>query len=321
MSNAHPCSVSVCQARRVSFDLIVCADWSKHPANRAVWMAAPAIKEIRRLEPTPGEPWTVARVLEHTTRLVGTAGSALVSFDAPIGVPDSYLAAARAEFGASAAATFLDWLPLAAASCEFWDPVRSPADWSVRRPFFVVPKGKGSLDGFNGVAAAAGIELRRDVEFASQGKSVFAFGLPGQVAPAAQALWRELLKARNDFTSLVVWPFEGSLDVREQGGLVVAENYPRAAYGTALSAELPAKPRALSKTKQPTRAAEVINLQTSLWLADSGVSLNDLPAAVASEDDFDALMTVTALLRLTLAGRPLTHSTPDCVCEGGILGA
>jgi hypothetical protein len=57
----------------VSFDLIVCADWSKHPANRAAWAAAPATKEVRRLDPTPGEPWTVARVIEHTTRLVGTA--------------------------------------------------------------------------------------------------------------------------------------------------------------------------------------------------------------------------------------------------------
>jgi hypothetical protein len=305
----------------VSFDLIVCADWSKLPAKRAVWVAAPATKEVRRLEPTPGEPWTVARVLERTTRLVGTAGSALVSFDAPIGVPESYLDAARTDFGASAAATFLDWLPLADASREFWDPVLSPAAWSVRRPFFVVPKGKGSLGAFNRAAAAAGIELRRDVEFASHGQSVFAFGLPGQVAPAAQALWRELVKARNDFTGLVVWPFEGPLDVREHGGLVVAENYPRAAYGTALSAELPAKPRTLFKTQQRTRTAEVINLQASPWLADFGVSLSDLSAAVASEDDFDALMTVAALLRLTLAGQPLTHSTPDCVSEGGILGA
>jgi hypothetical protein len=65
----------------------------------------------------------------------------------------------------------------------------------------------------------------------------------------------------------------------------------------------------------------VINLQTSAWIAGFGVALNDLPAAVASEDDFDALMTVTALLRLTLAGRPLTRSPPDRVCEGGILGA
>jgi hypothetical protein len=51
------------------------------------------------------------------------------------------------------------------------------------------------------------------------------------------------------------------------------------------------------------------------------VSLHDLPAAVESEDDVVALMTVAALLRLTLAGKPLTHSLPDRVSEGGILGA
>ena len=310
----------MCQARRVSFDLIVCADWSKHPAKRAVWVATPATAEIRRMEPTPGDPWTIGRVLEHTTRLVGTAGSALVAFDAPIGVPESYLAAARADLGMSEAATFLDWLPLADASPRFWDPVQSPAAWSVRRPFFV-PKGKGSLGAFTEAAKAAGIELRRDVEFATHGKSVFAFGLPGQVAPAAQALWRELLQARQDSTGLAVWPFEGSLDIREQCGLVVAEMYPRAAYGTALSDVLPAKPRALSKTKQPTRDAEVGNLEASPWVADFGVTLDDLPAARASEDDFDALMTAAALLRLTLTGQPLTRSTPDRVSEGGILGA
>lgn len=166
-----------------------------------------------------------------------------------------------------------------------------------------------------------GIKLRRHVECATHGKSVFAFGLPGQVAPAAQALWRELLKARHDFTDLVVWPFEGSLDIRENDGLVVAEMYPRAAYGTALSAELPARPRALGKTKQPTRDAEVCNLLASPWLAEFGVTLDDLPAARAGEDDFDALMTAAALLRLTLAGQPLVRSMPDPVSEGGILGA
>jgi hypothetical protein len=304
----------------MSFDLIVCADWSARPASRAAWMAAPGTKELRRLEPARGEPWTVTRVLERARGLVGTAGSALVSFDAPIGVPESYLAAARAEFGASADANFLEWLPLAAAAPEFWDPVRSAADWSVRRPFFVVPAGKGSLSEFNRTAAAMDIELKRDVEFASRGNSVFAFGLPGQVAPGAQTLWRELLTARSGSAGVAVWPFEGTLDVREQGGLVIAENYPRAAYGTALSAELPAKARSLSKTKHPIRVVEVANLQASPWLAEFGVMLDDLPYAVASEDDFDALMTTAALLRLTLAGRPLMHTAPDPVSEGGILG-
>ena len=169
-------------------------------------------------------------------------------------------------------------------------------------------------------AAALDIELKRDVEFASRGNSAFAFGLPGQVAPGAQTLWRELLTARSESAGVTVWPFEGTLDVREQGGLVIAENYPRAAYGTALSAELPAKARSLSKTKHPIRVVEVANLQASPWLAEFGVMLDDLPYAVASEDDFDALMTTAALLRLTLAGRPLVHTAPDPVSEGGILG-
>ena len=304
-----PQACRVWQARQVSFDLIVCADWSKSPANRAVWVAAPATKEVRRLEPTPGTPWTVARVLERTTRLVGTAGSALVSFDAPIGVPESYLDAARTDFGGPAAATFLDWLPLADASREFWDPVRSPAAWSVRRPFFVVPKGKGSLDGFNRAAAAAGIELRRDVEFASR----------GQIRFCLRIAWT----GRSGCSGALARTPEGASPNRFHGllssGRSRSPRRPRArrpgrrrelsasAYGTALSAELPAKPRVLSKTKQRTRTAEVINLQTSPWIAEFGVSLNGLSAAVASEDDFDALNDRGSAAQADACG-PAAHS-------------
>ena len=304
----------------MSFDLIVCADWSKDPAKRAVWTAEPATKEIRRVEPMLGEPWTVARILENTTRLVGSTGSALVSFDAPIGVPASYLAAARALFGAPAGAGFLEWLPLAAASQEFWRPVHRAEDWSLQRPFFK-PKGEGSLGKFEQAAKAVGAQLRRRVERQSRGNAVFAFGLPGQVAPAAQALWLELLEVRKRPGGVVIWPFEGPLDIREHGGIVVAEIYPRAAYGTALSAELPARARSLSKTHTSTRTAAIDELQSSRWLADCGVLIDDVSWAQEGEDDFDACMTAAALLRLTLEGLPLSFSEPDWISEGGMLGA
>jgi len=66
--------------------------------------------------------------------------------------------------------------------------------------------------------------------------------LEGKTKRKDNYLWRELLQARQESTGLAVWPFEGSLDIRDQRGLVIAEMYPRAAYGTALSDVLPAKP-------------------------------------------------------------------------------
>ena len=56
-----------------------------------------------------------------------------------------------------------------------------------------VPLGAGGLRSLEAAAQEMHVELKRSIEKATRGNSVFAFDLPGQVAPAAQTLWRELL--------------------------------------------------------------------------------------------------------------------------------
>jgi hypothetical protein len=204
----------------------------------------------------------------------------------------------------------------------FLDPIVDADEWTPRRPFFRVPKGEESLRKFEAAALEFGVELRREIERQTAGKSVFAMNLPGQVAPAAQALWAELIEARRDGLEFAVWPFDGALDdLVSTEPVVVAEIYPRAAYGTALADILPARPRALAKTRGDVRVDAVRALEAAEWLRREQVTIDGRDYGLADDGDFDALLTAAALFRLSLAGEPLFVSAPDSSAEGGILCA
>jgi len=298
-------------------EIIICADWSKHPVRRRAWLGDPRERRLRRLS---ARAWSVASIIENCARH-SERGFALVAFDAPIGVPASYLDAARSIFALPKSATFVDWLPKALERPGFLDPVRRPAEWSPARPFFRVLAGRGGLGSFETAARAQGVELKRAIEKETRGNSVFAFDLPGQVAPAAQSLWTELASGALD-TRVAIWPFDGSLEqLMERASVVVAEIYPRAAYGTALAGELPALPRGLAKTKGDVRAAEVVALTQAEWVQRGGVVIDDVQFAIADDGDFDALMTAAAILRLTLSALPLSTFGTDPIAEGAILCA
>jgi hypothetical protein len=296
--------------------VIVCADWSKHPRNRRAWIADP----VRRTLSPLGAAGPTVESLVGAAQRCRSSGFALIAFDAPIGVPSSYLVAARPYLGLSDTATFVDWLPAALEQPDFLDPVMAAEDWSPVRPFFRVPKGVGGLTTILKAAQQGyGVQLTRAIDTATGAKSVFAFDIPGQVGPAAQALWQELAYAI-DHAQVAIWPFDGDLvNLAHSNEVVVAEIYPRAAYSTALATELPAQPRSLAKTKDEVRRREVENLVLSRWVRDEQVLIEDSALATASEDEFDALMTAAALLRLTLARRPFSTFTVDPVAEGAIL--
>ena len=256
-AQAWSACVSVCllEARRVSFDLYrLCRLGASIPLTGRRGRPRRATKQAPSLaRPAPGAALDgCAGPRAHdTTRRYGWQRAHLVR-RADRRPGRSHLAAARAEFGATTTATFLDWLPLARASHEFWDPARSPADWSVRRPFFVVPKGKGSLDGFNGVAARrASTEARcrvRPLTASPRSPS----DCPGRSLRRLRPCGRNSPTRATTSRAWSSWPFARALDVREQGGLVIAENYPRVAYGISTERRAaPAKPRGLSKPQHP----------------------------------------------------------------------
>ena len=118
-----------------------------------------------------------------------------------------------------------------------------------------------------------------------------------------------------------LWPFEGSLaELTSHKAVVLAEVYPRAAYAIALNDALPAPLRPLAKTVASARKEALHELEHTEWKRARGVEFRDLDAAQASEDEFDALITAAALVRLVSEGRPLSHELVDPSAEGGILG-
>lgn len=296
--------------------VLVTADWSTRDRARAVCAVDLARGRVERLEPPPAG-WTLPAVLDAAeARRAG--GSALVAVDAPLGIPASLARALPLD-----AQHFLEWLPRALGLVSFLQPVSDAGAWSPATPFFRVPAGRGALAAFVAAAAGHGVMLRRAVEVATHARSVFVHGIPGQVGPAARALWVDLVASRAAGKPFAVWPFEGPLrTLLDRPQCVLAEMYPRAAYGTALAATLPARPRALSKAKPDVRRRELDGLVGMPWLLQSGLVVPDSAwaRARAGEDDFDALLSGLALARLVMAGAPLAQGS-DARWEGGILGA
>ena len=296
---------------------ILCADWSKQPTKREVYAAWPAERRVSRLLP-PAGGWTVALVLAAAEGLRALAGSVLVGFDAPIGVPESFL---RAVGGAN----FPAWLRSIAGNERFFEPLPNPGRWSVKRPFVRIPAGEGSRRAFEKRLRRRGFETLRKIDALAHAKPAFiASGIPGSVGSATSDIWRGLAAAlRAKATGPALWPFDGRLAELAAGRrLVVGEIYPRLAYALAAAPNVAKDlhPIAVAKSRPALRA--VFLERVSAWAGRAGVAIDDLGPARDSEDAFDACVTAAALLRCQLEGTPLSDPTlEDPVAEGGILGS
>jgi hypothetical protein len=138
-------------ARRLS--AILCADWGKDFPKRAIYVADVAARAVRRVS---ANGWSVAGVLEEAERWSST-GSVLATFDAPLGVPESYLAALSRVSSGQPSATFFDLLARARTMSRFFDSTSLARDWSLERPIFSVPAGEGGLRSYVDVAARHGV--------------------------------------------------------------------------------------------------------------------------------------------------------------------
>lgn len=242
---------------------ILCADWGKEFSKRAVYAADISARVVRRV---PGDGWSFAGVLAEAQRWTST-GSVLATFDAPLGVPDSYLTALGRLPGAHPLATFLDLLARARSMPRFYDATTVALDWIVERPFFSVPKGDGGLRTYLDAAARFGVDMYRHIERKTGAKSVFIkSGIPGSAGSAACALWQELASELTAHRNFKVWPFEGEIQtLLKSTPIVVGEIYPRAAYATALL-DLPAASRPpldVAKTNVDVRRQAIAALKAA----------------------------------------------------------
>ena len=238
----------------------------------------------------------------------------VLGIDAVLGVPALFARAVGAH-------SFLEVLGALERSAGLEGESGVATAWAAEQPFFRIPRGKGSLTRLIAAAGGRGGVLRQ-IERRTLAKPVFALsGIPGTVGSGSRALWRELgplLAARErDFR---IWPFEGDLQADPSAPVVMAEVYPRASYAVALAPSCPAKPLSIGKTKEEPRRQALRALARAGWIAKSDVSLPDLSAARASEDDFDALLTAAALVRHFVECQPLSCWLVDPLVEGGSSG-
>ena len=299
----------------LDFASFVFADWGKDAAKRAAWVADVASRNVR---PLPHRQWSLPALLEVARERRGQ-GPVLIAIDAVLGVPTAYWQAARSIPRWRRCRHFLDLLALVTDEDAFWSTARSAEEWRVDRPFHAVPAGQGSRSAFD---AQAGFALLRRTDQLCGAKPPFCVsGIPGTVGSGTRALWRELaplLRGPRDFS---VWPFEGPLaSLPRADAIVLAEAYPGIAYTIALEEDSRSALLKVSKTKRRIRDAALERLLSMRWLHERGVSLEGLPAAQVSEDDFDALFGAAALLRRAVDGAAIDDpDSDDPIAEGGIL--
>ena len=168
---------------------ILCADWSKEQRKRAVFIADIGARTVSRVGRAD---WSVAKLLEVAQPWT-EQGSVLVTFDAPLGVPASYLkAASRGPLGGGPE-NFLEFLGRVWSDPGFLDTTVRANEWTVERPFFDVPAGEGTLTSYVQAAGAVGVDLYRAIDRLTKAKSVFIkSGIPGTVGSGACALWKDL---------------------------------------------------------------------------------------------------------------------------------
>lgn len=291
---------------------IIAVDWAKDARKRSAYQAELATRTIARL-PFDG---TLAHLIEYASSLTPPV---LVGIDAAIGFP--ILSWKRlVNNGLNQSRTFVDYLLSDSLPSDFFDPVTSPGEWTPRRPFIRPPAGPWSLKAF---VEASDHGLYRQIDTRFHANPIFVTsGIPGSVGSGTRALWREII-ALKDSSAFHVWPFHGPLEATLKAGKpVIAEIYPKACYGIALAESLPAPLLSIAKTRKIARQDEVAKLQDSNWLARERVTIADLDAALANEDDFDALLSAAALMRMFLENAPLeSPDTVEVIAEGGMLGA
>lgn len=296
---------------------ILAADWGKQPAKRAVYGAENRAGRFKLVRHEHAEGFTVRALLELANAMRARSGDAvLVGIDVSLGIP----AAIARRSGAS---NFVDFLSRLGSGGGLERECGSAPTWSPDAPFFRIPPGRGAKHAF--YAAAGGqTSLLRQIEARTGGNPTFALsGIPGTVGSGSREVWRELapwLRNRSSGPDFRLWPFEGSIRcLVGDRHVVLGEIYPRAAYALALADTLPTPTLRIAKTKRAAREAALARLEHATWIAMAGVELPDLSAAMASEDDFDALLTAAALTRAQVEGLPLSCDLVDPLAEGGML--
>ncbi len=300
---------------------VVChADWGSDPGKR--WMARAVLEGGRYIAHTP-EP-----VGDHTTLIarvkanIGQA-SAMVGFDFPIGVPIAY---ARL-IGAKEFKPFLSQLGRGEFT-DFYRVCSEALEITTHRPFYPYKTGGKKQQHLLDVLQAADInDLRRKCELGCSGRkaacSLFWTLGPNQVGKAAIIGWRDVLApALENDKSVVLWPFDGSLDqLLKPGNVVIVETYPAECYGWFFQGGLRGKKGDTEVRKRVAGALFRLAGKANLKL-DPELTQNIEQGFPDGDDAFDATVGLFGMLEVLRGERKSGDPKDENVrkLEGWILG-
>jgi hypothetical protein len=295
------------------------ADWGSNPRKR--WLARAVLEGSRYTAHAP-QP-----VGDHTTLIARARvnigrGSAMVGFDFPIGIPASY---ARL-IGATEFKPLLSQLGRGKLT-DFYRVSSDALEITKYRPFYPYkPGGKKQKHLLDALQVTHIDDLRRKCELGRDGRKAACplFWTLGasQVGRAAIIGWRDVLApALGNDKSVVLWPFDGSIDaLLKPGKVVIVETYPAECYGWFFEGGIRGKGDAEVRKKASGALFE--------WAGKANVKLDsDLMQTIEygfpdGDDAFDATVglfgILEVLLRRRTAGDPNERSVRKL--EGWILG-
>jgi hypothetical protein len=277
-------------------ELIVAADWSVSDNKR--WMVRAELGRGQQYLIYPPEPvGQITTFIDRLRETLSSGGTALVGFDFPIGLPIAYADKVGISSWRGALGVFgtPGWE-------QFYQRSDSP---TLRQPFFPLPKRKGQKGNFRKqLAEALGFDnlddlyrhCDRGTQYRTKAECLF-FTLGGkQVGAGALVGWEQVLAPNRD--NIRFWPFDGDFpDILKESGIVVAEIYPREAYSHLGISIGPGT--GLSKTRRQDRqrvAAPVVKYINSKKIQISEAAKSWFYWGFASDDDFDAMMSLLSML-------------------------
>ncbi|SRR6266852_1066121 len=206
------------------------ADWGTDPTKR--WFCKAVLEGDRYRAHAPALVVDHRGLMNRVKGEIGETGIAVVGFDFPIGIPARY----AALLGVTEFKPFL----LELGDGDFSDFYRISArssEISKYRPFYpYTPGGTKQIHLLSALGLTSINDLRRkcDLGYESRKPACPLFWTLGanQVGRAAIIGWRDVLApALSNLTSVVLWPFDGSIDsLLKPGNIVVVETYPAECY-------------------------------------------------------------------------------------------
>ena len=293
-------------------DVVAHADWSANSSKR--WMAT-ATHDGHGYRIGPAEPVGQPQTLVSRCRAKArSAGTVLIGFDFPIGVPLAYARVAGID-------NLLDWLPQLGHGqwSRFFDLAETADQVSIHRPYYPrTPGGTSQRHLVEGLGVESMAALLRECErrrpHRDAASSLFWTLGAKQVGRAAISGWRDVLlpTLHNFGTEAGIWPFHGDLGhLLDTKRIVLAETYPAEAC---FHLKIPL--RSGSKRNQTDRRkwGELI----FRWKAERPVVMektlvdqiiDGLGSKKGGEDLFDAVVGLCSMLDVVMGYR--SDGAPD----------